>query len=159
MQIEPWQIPVLAMAALALPVSIHSLIEWVRKNSRGTSSAPEPDAPTPPTPERVRGEKLRTTLLATLTVVLVGLFVLALGPAAASILTSVASAVSALVSAVMTVQSYLELVKIRKGIGQVTVPQAVDSGGSSGGADDQPEARTSSPQGAESSAPGRGDSA
>jgi hypothetical protein len=159
MQIEPWQIPVLAMAALALPVSIDSLIRWVRKHSRGASSAPEPDAPTPPTPERVRGEKLRTTLLATLTVVLVGLFILALGPAAASILTSVASAVSALVSAVMTVQSYLALVAIRSEITRSQAPAPADSGGSAGGADDQPEARTSSPQGAESSAPGRGDSA
>lgn len=158
MQIEPWQIPVLAMAALALPVSIHSIIRWVRKQSRGTSSAPEPDAQPLPTPERVRGEKLRTTLLATLTVVLVGLFILALGPAAASILTSVASAVSALVSAVMTVQAYLALVRIRE-IGRDAASTAADPGGSSGGADDQPDARTSSPQGAESSAPGRGDSA
>jgi hypothetical protein len=127
MQIEPWQIPVLAMAALALPPSVHWLITWVRKNSRSASSAPEPDAQRPTAPERVRREKLRTTILAILTVVLVGLFILALGPAAASILTSVASAVSALVSAVMTVQSYLTLVAIRKDLQGDPAPASIES--------------------------------
>jgi hypothetical protein len=121
MQIEPWQIPVLAMAALALPPSVHGLITWVRKKSRSASGEPEPGAKRPTALERARREKLRTTIFAMLTVVLVGLFILALGPAAASILTSVASAVSALVSAVMTVQSYLTLVGIRKDL-QVAQP-------------------------------------
>jgi hypothetical protein len=112
----------------------------VRKKSRSASSAPEPDAQHPTTPERVRGEKLRTTPLATLTVVLVGLFILALGPAAASILTSVASAVSALVSAVMTVQSYLALVAIRSEISRGPAPPPInppaDGAGGSSESDD-----------------------
>jgi hypothetical protein len=86
----------------------------VRDKSGSARRTPEPTVQRPTDSERVRREKLRTTILAMLTVVLVGLFVLALGPAAASIPTSVASAVSALVSAVMTVQSYLTLVAIRK---------------------------------------------
>ena len=127
MQIEPWQIPVLAMAALALPPSVHWLITWVRNKSRSASSEPEPGAKGPTALERARREKLRTTILAILTVVLVGLFILALGPAAASILTSVASAVSALVSAVMTVQSYLTLVDIRKRVQGDQAPAPIDS--------------------------------
>lgn len=126
MQIEPWQIPVLAMAALALPPSVHWLITWVQNKSRSASSEPEPDAQRPTALERARREKLRTTILAMLTVVLVGLFVLALGPAAASILTSVASAVSALVSAVMTVQSYLTLVDIRKRVEGDLAPEPIE---------------------------------
>jgi hypothetical protein len=126
MQIEPWQIPVLAMAALALPPSVHWLVTWVRNKSRSASNGPEPDAQPPTDLERARREKLRTTILAVLTVVLVVLFILALGPAAASILTSVASAVSALVSAVMTVQSYLALVDIRKSVQGDQAPAAID---------------------------------
>lgn len=126
MQIEPWQIPVLAMAALALPPSVHGLVMWLRYKSRGTSSGSEPDAQPPTALERARREKLRATILAILTVVLVGLFILALGPAAASILTSVASAVSALVSAVMTVQSYLTLVAIRNRVQEDQAPARTD---------------------------------
>ncbi len=142
MQIEPWQIPVLAMAALALPPSVHWLVMWVREKSGGTSSDPEPDAQGPTELERARREKLRATILAILTVVLVGLFILALGPAAASILTSVAAAVSALVSAVMTVQSYLTLVAIRRDISRGPAPApapapspAEGAGGSAEGGD------------------------
>jgi hypothetical protein len=128
MQIEPWQVPVLAMAALALPPSVHWLVMWVRSKSPGASGEPEPDAQRTTGLERTaRRERLRTTILAILTVVLVVLFILALGPAAASILTSVASAVSALVSAVMTVQSYLALVEIRRGVQGDSVPAQTES--------------------------------
>ena len=116
MQIEPWQIPVLAMAALALPPSLHWLITWLRSKSPGSSGDPEPAGPEPAGRRTARRERLRTTILAILTVVLIIIFILALGPAAASILTSVASAVSALVSAVMTVQSYLTLAEIQRSV-------------------------------------------
>jgi hypothetical protein len=143
MQIEPWQIPVLAMAALALPPSVHWLVTWVREKSGGTSSGPEPDAQRPTALERARREKLRATILAILTVVLVGLFILALGPAAASILTSVASAVSALVSAVMTVQSYLTLVAIRRDISRGPEPAPIESSEDGSGRSGESDATTS----------------
>jgi hypothetical protein len=57
-------------------------------------------------------------------VVLIGVFVVALGAGAADVLTSVATAVSGLVSAVMTVQSYLALQSIQKGTTQGNPPQA-----------------------------------
>lgn len=123
--IEPWQVPVFAMAALALPPALHWLYQWVR--NRSTPAAPDPAQPAPE--QRATSERLRTTILATLTVALVGVFVVALGTENASVLTSAASAVSALVSAVMTVQSYLTLLRIR---------DASHGGQSSDPADPQP---------------------
>jgi hypothetical protein len=158
MQIEPWQVPILVMAVLALPLSLQSLVRWVRSNSPGSSGDPEQADPLPPGPARTarlernaRRERRRATLYATVAVVLIGLFILALGSEAASILTSVASAVSTLVSAVMAVQSYLMVVQIRRDIrgdpepapSESSPPEAStndhlrDSRGSAGGADDE----------------------
>jgi hypothetical protein len=113
MQIEPWQIPVLVMAGIAAPTSILWLIEWVRDRSQVN-----PKSAMTPTPKR---ERLKTTILAILTVTLLGIFFTAAGAETANIFASVASAVSTLVSAVLTVQSYLMLQDVRKErVGQET---------------------------------------
>jgi nicotinamide riboside transporter PnuC len=115
MQIEPWQIPVLVMAGIAGPTSILWLITWVRNTSQ-VDPKPARSVMTP-----TKRERLRTTILAILTVTLLGIFFTAAGAETANIFSSVASAVSTLVSAVLTVQSYLMLQEVRKDrVGQVT---------------------------------------
>lgn len=90
MQIEPWQIPVLGMALLALPPSVHYLVTGARGSSRD---------------DRKRPEGLRTGIFVVATVMLTVVFLVALGTELADVVTSVAAAVAGLISAAIAVHS------------------------------------------------------
>ncbi|MGH3565043.1 MAG: hypothetical protein ACRDRH_03215 [Pseudonocardia sp.] len=104
MQIEPWHIPLLAMTVIVLPPSMIWLVGWIRR------SGGEPPPPPPPPAKR---ELLRTRILAVLTLTLLGVCIIAIGPAAANLIATAASAVSTMVSAALTVQSFLTLQEIQ----------------------------------------------
>lgn len=142
MQIEPWQVPVLVMTLVILPPSV----TWAVRRLRGTDGgpgAPGPQAaePVPGTAAEQETEKdvqrgrWRTTVLAALTVVLVGLFFLAIGTDRANLLVTAANAVSALVSAALTVRSFLDLKDVKDEIRRIGAQQAT-AGGRHGRRDD-----------------------
>jgi hypothetical protein len=126
MQVEPWQIPILVMAGIVVPVSILWGIEWLRSG---------PSLPPPP-PNNSHGksegghesngsvrnreafEAGRALIFATLTVALSVIFFVVLGEEAASTVTAAVTAVSALVPAVLTVHSLILLRILQRGRGQ-----------------------------------------
>jgi Na+/H+ antiporter NhaD/arsenite permease-like protein len=111
MQIEPWQIPVLGMALLALPAFVSYWVPGRRTPKFST--------------EQKRPEWLRLAIFAVVTVVLTVLFIVALGTELADVVTSVAAAVAALISAVVAVRSGKDLNRHAAGSG---VPQAGGDG-------------------------------
>ena len=115
-EVEPWQIPVLVMAAIAGSTSIFWLIGWMRDGFPDASqggSKPQPD-PDPDPKGRTKRELSRTMILAVLTITLLGIFFTAAGAETTNIFAEVASAISILVSAVLTVQSFLLLQGIQR---------------------------------------------
>lgn len=125
MQVEPWQIPILVMAGIVVPVSILWGIEWLR------SGPPPPRPPSENSPGKPEGrpgsnnsvgnreafEAGRALIFATLTVALSVIFFVILGEEAASTVTAAVTAVSALVPAVLTVHSLILLRALRRGRG------------------------------------------
>ncbi len=112
MQIEPWQVPVLVMTVVILPPAVMWAVHRLQRGNGGQGSPTLPPA-APPTPEQVVEVKkdvtkgrFRTSVLAVLTAVLLGLFFLAIGTEQANLLTSAATAVSTSVSAALTVRSF-----------------------------------------------------
>jgi len=132
-QIEPWQVPVLVMTVVILPPAL----TWAVRQLQGKKD--DPDPPTlpplpPPTPEEVAEVKkevekevtkggFRTSVLAVLTAVLLGLFFLAIGTEQANLLISAATAVSTSVSAALTVRSLLDVQDLRKEVNKIGARQ------------------------------------
>jgi hypothetical protein len=125
-QIEPWQVPVLVMTVVILPPAFM----WaVRRLQGGTVDAAPPNrrAEAPPAPEEAEEEvekdvtkgRFRTSVLAVLTAVLLGLFFLAIGTEQANLLTSAATAVSTSVSAALTVRSFLDVKDLKEDIRKI----------------------------------------
>jgi hypothetical protein len=120
MQVEPWQIPVLGMALLALPPSVHYLVQ----RARGTASGNDrrPDRPEEPGPqEKQRREWLRTAIFVVATVVLTAVFIVALGTDLADVVTSVAAGIVTVIAAANAVRSGQNL---RKQTGHADPPPA-----------------------------------
>lgn len=110
MQIEPWHIPLLAMVLVIFPPSMMSFAGWWRKKvaeSKGKTVAESRLNP-------VKRELLRTRTLAFMTVVLLGVCYIAIGPAAANFIATLASFIATIVSAALTLQSYLLLQEVRR---------------------------------------------
>jgi hypothetical protein len=101
MSIEPWQVPVIVMAALAVPVWIYYTI----RGDKPTAPAVPPHG-TASSGWRVAVRKYRRSLaLGALTLLLVVIAGWALGPSTSDKLTTGASVVSALVAVSLTLQS------------------------------------------------------
>lgn len=122
MQVEPWQIPILVMACIVVPVSILWGIEWLRSGPRPPSeNSPGKPEGRPGSNDSVGNleafEAGRALIFATLTVALSVIFFVILGEEAASTVTAAVTAVSALVPAVLTVHSLILLRALRRGRG------------------------------------------
>jgi hypothetical protein len=120
MRVEPWQIPVLGMALLSLPPSVHYLVQ----RARGTASGNDrrPDRPEEPGPqEKQRREWLRTAIFVVATVVLTAVFIVALGTDLADVVTSVAAGIVTVIAAANAVRSGQNL---RKQTGHADPPPA-----------------------------------
>jgi hypothetical protein len=118
MQVEPWQIPVLGMALLALPPSVHYLVQQARGTSDGNHRrANHPEEPGPQ--EKKRREWLRTAIFVASTVVLTAVFIVALGSELADVVTSVAAGIVTLIAAANAVRSGQNL---RKQTGRADPP-------------------------------------
>lgn len=120
MQVEPWQIPVLGMALLALPPSVHYVVQQARGTAGGNRrAANRPEEPGPQ--EKKRREWLRTAIFVVATVVLTAVFIAALGSELADIVTSVAAGIVTLIAAANAVHSGQNL---RKQTGEADPPPA-----------------------------------
>lgn len=118
---EPWHAPLLAMTVVLLPPAVG----WALNSLRVRGEPPDHrgvEPPQAPAAVRARWELRRTQVLAVLTVVLLIVFFVAIGPAAASIVATAATAASTAVSAALTVQSFLKVQDIRN-----QAPQPNDS--------------------------------
>lgn len=132
MSIEPWQIPILAMAVIAGPTSIFWAVRWFRSRSSALDAAPV-NSSQEPNSEHARSdsvrnrtalevrnrtatalEKRRALIFAVLTTILLVIFVIILGEEAANTLIAAATVVTALVSAVLTVHSAFVLQELQK---------------------------------------------
>jgi hypothetical protein len=134
-QIEPWQVPVLVMTVVILPPSA---VWAVRRLQGGTVDARPPTrrpATTPATEQAEEVEKdvtkgrFRTSVLAVLTAVLLGLFFLAIGTEQANLLTSAATAVSTSVSAALTVRSFLDVKDLKEDVRKLGAQGETDRAG------------------------------
>jgi hypothetical protein len=99
MQIEPWQIPVLGMALLALPPAVSYLVHGARD--------PSPK-------EKKRPQWVRTGIFVVATVVLTVVFLVALGTELADVVTSVAAAVAGLISAGIAIHTGKQTVEANR---------------------------------------------
>jgi hypothetical protein len=127
-QIEPWQVPVLVMTVVILPPSA---VWAVRRLQGGTVDARPPTrrpATTPATEQAEEG-RFRTSVLAVLTAVLLGLFFLAIGTEQANLLTSAATAVSTSVSAALTVRSFLDVKDLKEDVRKLGAQGETDRAG------------------------------
>lgn len=114
MQLEPWQIPVLAMAAVVLPPSVMGFVGYLRSRSARPGADARGGVPEKtPAEDSLKLQRTRRNTFAVLTVALLGIAVLAIGPERASLLATAASVVSAAVSATLAVQSFLAIQEIR----------------------------------------------
>jgi hypothetical protein len=134
-QIEPWQVPVLVMTVVILPPAVMWAVHRLQRGN-GEQGSPTPPPAAPPTPEQVVEVKkdvtkgrFRTSVLAVLTAVLLGLFFLAIGTEQANLLTSAATAVSTSVSAALTVRSLLDVNKLKSDVEQLSAAKKADAEG------------------------------
>ena len=122
MAIEPWEIPILAMAVIAGPTSVFWAVRWFRSRSSALDADPansgqEPNgkhARSDSVRNRTALERRRALIFAALTTVLLVIFVIILGEEAANTLIAAATAVTALVSAVLAVHSAFLLQELQK---------------------------------------------
>lgn len=130
MQIEPWQIPVLVMTVVILPPSVMWAVrEYERRSGTRLVKRRKAVPPAEQTEKEVTQGRFRTSVLAVLTVVLLGLFFVAIGTEQASLLTSAATAVSTSVSAALTVRSLLDVNKLKHDVAQLSAPKEASAEG------------------------------
>ena len=129
MQIEPWQVPVLVMTVVILPPALMWAVRKLQGGD-GDSGSPDPRPSASPAPEKAEEVKkdvtkgrFRTSVLAVLTAVLLGLFFLAIGTEQANLLTSAATAVSTSVSAALTVRSFLDVKDLKEDVQKISAHQ------------------------------------
>lgn len=117
MEVEPWQVPLLVMAAVVLPPAAVGFVGWRRRSRRlraGGAAALADDASGPGAATESRKLQItRTGVFAVLTVALLAVSFLTIGPEQASVLATAATTVSAAVSAILGVQSFLAIQEIK----------------------------------------------
>jgi hypothetical protein len=145
MRVEPWQVPVMVMAILAGPVWLYywaqghftphkSLAEdGVPQGGASGNSLPEGSGGTrhespPGTRSPARGWA-RTAALGALTLLLVGIFTVALGPTTVDRVVTGATAVTTLVAAHLTLQSLLSqrTEQLREGSREPATDESADN--------------------------------
>ena len=125
MQIEPWQVPVLVMTVVILPPALMWAVRRLQGGNDDQGSPTRRPAAPPAQEKAEQAEEVkkevtkggfRTSVLAVLTAVLLGLFFLAIGTEQANLLTSAATAVSTSVSAALTVRSFLDVKDLKEDV-------------------------------------------
>jgi peptidoglycan/LPS O-acetylase OafA/YrhL len=123
MIVEPWQIPVIVMTALAVPVWLYYWVKGhlIPQTTSTGEEVPQAGVSRDSSPADLQGSRLdtsprpqsparawaRTAAFGVLTLLLVVIFGWALGPTTADKLVTGASAVSAIVAASLTLQSIM----------------------------------------------------